>query len=186
MTASVVPGGRRPRRQRPRSRATFASVLGELLLTAGVVVLLFVAWQMWIGDLIMSAKANGEGRSISQAWAKEPPPSLPPVIDDGNGVDGAHPRYQPAAMTAPQNGVPWGAQMRVPRFGTDYNVTIAGGVTRPDTLDHGWIGVYPGSAMPGQVGNFSLAAHRTTWGKPFNELDRLRLNDAIVIETEQG
>ena len=51
MTASVVPGGRRPRRERPRSRATFASVLGELLLTAGVVVLLFVAWQMWIGDI---------------------------------------------------------------------------------------------------------------------------------------
>ncbi len=31
-----------------------------------------------------------------------------------------------------------------------------------------------------------MAAHRTTWGKPFNQLDRLRLNDAIVIETEQG
>jgi sortase A len=40
--------------------------------------------------------------------------------------------------------------------------------------------------MPGQVGNFSMAAHPATWGKPFNQLDRLRLNDAIVIETEQG
>ena len=40
--------------------------------------------------------------------------------------------------------------------------------------------------MPGQTGNFTMAAHRTTWGKPFNQLDRLRLNDAIVIETEQG
>ena len=89
-------------------------------------------------------------------------------------------------MTAPQNGVPWGAQMRVPRWGPDYNITIAGGVTRPDTLDHGWIGVYPNSGMPGQVGNFSMAAHRTTWGKPFNQVDRLRLNDAIVTETEQG
>ena len=69
MTASVVPGGRRGRRQRPRSRATFASVLGELLLTAGVVVLLFVAWQMWIGDIIIAAQKNEEGAAISQQLA---------------------------------------------------------------------------------------------------------------------
>ncbi|PRB03167.1 class E sortase [Microbacterium sp. MYb64] len=171
---------------RPRRRATFASVLGELLLTAGVVVLLYAAWQMWIGDIIMSASANDKGQQISQAWSKGPAPALPPVIDDGNGVDAAHPRYEPPVMTAPENGVPWGAQMHVPRWGSDYNVQIAGGVTRPDTLDHGWIGVYPTSGMPGQPGNFTMAAHRTTWGKPFNQLDRLHLNDAIVIETEQG
>ncbi|MBS1908049.1 MAG: class E sortase [Actinobacteria bacterium] len=184
MTDATAAAPRRARR--PRRRATVTSVLGELLLTAGVVVLLYVAWQMWIGDVIMSAAANDKGQSVSAQWAKDPAPALPPVIDDGSGVDGAHPQYAPPVMTAPQNGVPWGAQMHVPRWGSDYNVTIAGGVTRPDTLDHGWIGVYPVSAMPGQVGNFSMAAHRTTWGKPFNQVDRLRLNDAIVIETEQG
>src|SRR5690606_20270271 len=40
---------RRARRERQRPRATFVSVLGELLLTAGVLVLLFVSWQMWVG-----------------------------------------------------------------------------------------------------------------------------------------
>ncbi|MBS1898161.1 MULTISPECIES: class E sortase [unclassified Microbacterium] len=171
--------------RRPRRRATFVSVLGELLLTAGVLVLLFVAWQMWIGDAIMSAEANDKGRQVSQKWADAKPP-LPPIADDGHGTDGAHPQYVPPVMSPPEDGVPWGAQMHVPRWGSDYNVEIAGGVTRPATLDHGWIGVYPNSGMPGQVGNFSMAAHRTTWGKPFNQLDRLRLNDAIVIETEQG
>jgi sortase A len=161
-------------------------VLGELLLTAGVVVLLYVAWQMWIGDLIMSAEANDKGQQLTQEWAKAPAPALPPVLDDGSGVDAAHPRYAPPEMAAPKDGVPWGAVLRVPRFGADYAVTIAGGVTRADTLDHGWIGVYPNAGMPGQTGNFSMAAHRTTWGKPFNQLDRLRLDDAIVIETEQG
>ena len=173
-------------RARPRRRTSVVSVLGELLLTAGVVVLLYVAWQMWIGDVIMSAEANDKGKQISETWAKSAPPPLPPVLDDGSGVDAGHPRYAPPVITAPQNGVPWGALMRVPRFGSDYAVTIAGGITRPDTLDHGWIGVYPSSGMPGQTGNFTMAAHRTTWGKPFNQLDRLRLNDAIVIETEQG
>ncbi|MDQ4214777.1 class E sortase [Microbacterium capsulatum] len=181
--------GAAPRRlgdpRRPRRGASFTGVLGELLLTAGVVVLLYVVWQMWIGDAIMSAEENGSGHAISQAWAKQPAPS-PPPIEDGTGVPGVPAQYTPPVMAQPANGVPWGAQMRVPRFGRDYNVTIAGGVSRPDTLDHGWIGVYPESGLPGQPGNFSMAAHRTTWGKPFNQLDKLRLNDAIVIETSQG
>ncbi|WP_235201534.1 hypothetical protein [Microbacterium sp. CH12i] len=58
-----------PRRERRRgSRATFTSVLGELLLTAGVIVLLFVAWQMWIGDLIISAQSNSQGQEITHKW----------------------------------------------------------------------------------------------------------------------
>ena len=70
MTASAAPGGRHGRRERPRSRATFASVLGELLLTAGVIVLLFVAWQMWIGDIIIAAQKNDEGAAVSQQLAE--------------------------------------------------------------------------------------------------------------------
>ncbi|GAA4489968.1 class E sortase [Microbacterium panaciterrae] len=186
MTDAADAAARRTARgRRPRRRATVVSVLGELLLTAGVVVLLYAAWQMWIGDLIMSAAANDHGHSISARWAKDPAPAPPPVVPHAGGA-GAPVRYEPPVMTAPQNGVPWGAQLHVPRWGADYNVTIAGGVTRPDTLDHGWIGVYPGSGMPGQAGNVTMAAHRTTWGKPFNQIDRLRLNDAIVIETPQG
>ncbi|MBS1672545.1 MAG: class E sortase [Actinobacteria bacterium] len=174
-----------PRRSGARRPVTVTSVLGELLLTAGAIVLLFVAWQMWIGDLIMSAASNEKGQQISQAWAKEPAPARPP-IEDGSGVDGRPVQYTPPVMAPPENGVPWGAQLRVPRWGSDYNVQIAGGVTRADTLDHGWIGVYPYAGMPGQAGNFSMAAHRTTWGKPFNQLDRLHIGDAIVIETAQG
>lgn len=163
-----------------RSRALAVSVAGELVLTVGVVVLLFVAWQMWIGDVIMASAADARGHEVTHEWEEAPAPSLPPVA--GNGPDS----FEPPLMAAPENGVPWGAQMRVPRFGADYNVAIAGGVTRAKTLDHGWIGVYPDSGMPGQVGNFSMAAHRTTWGKPFNQLDKLRLGDAIVVETADG
>ena len=183
--AVAAPAFRGGRPRAPQPRPTFGSVLGELLLTAGVVVLLYVAWQMWIGDVILSAAANDRGQAISREWAKEPAPSLP-AIAPGTGTATVPAWYEPPVMTPPQNGVPWGAQMHVPRWGSDYNVQIAGGVTRPDTLDHGWIGVYPNSGMPGQVGNFTMAAHRTTWGKPFNQLDKLHVGDAIVIETPQG
>lgn len=181
MTASASLPTRRDRRRRARPRATFASVLGELLLTAGVLVLLFVAWQMWIGDIIIGAQSNSEGQAVSQEWAQLPVPEAPPAVEEDDG----RVWYEPPVLEHPQNGVKF-AQMLIPRFGPEYNVAIAGGTTRPVTLDNGWIGVYDQSVMPGQVGNFSVAGHRTTWGAPLNRMDKLRLDDAVVVETPGG
>lgn len=180
MTASATQPVRRARRRRRRSRATFTSVLGELLLTAGVLVLLFVAWQMWIGDMIIGAQSNAEGNAVSQEWAQLPAPEPPPAVEEDGTV-----WYEPPVLEHPGAGERF-AQMLIPRFGDDYNVAIAGGTTRPITLDNGWIGVYDQSVMPGEVGNFSVAGHRTTWGAPLNRMDKLRLDDAIVIETPAG
>lgn len=180
MTASAAPLSQRAPRRRPRSRATFTSVLGELLLTAGVLVMLFVAWQMWIGDLIISAQHNAEGAAVSQEWANAPAPEPPPLI-----VDGDNAYYEPPILPHPAEGEEF-ARMLIPRFGADYNVAIAGGTTRAVTLDHIGIGLYTQSKMPGEVGNFALAGHRTTWGMPFKQIDTLRLDDAIVIETPGG
>ena len=180
MTASADPGIRRARR-RPRSRATVTSVLGELLLTAGVLVLLFVAWQMWIGDIIIAAQKNDEGAAVSQQLAEGPVPEPPALIEKDDGTS----YYEPVIPEAPAD-AEWFAQMHIPRFGADYNFGVFGGTSRARTLDQLGIGVYKDSRMPGEVGNFALAGHRTTWGKPFNQLDKLQLNDAIVVETADG
>ena len=42
---------------------------------------------------------------------------------------------------------------------------------------------YPGTALPGEIGNFSVAGHRATNGEPFAYLDQLREGDAVVVET---
>jgi sortase A len=181
MTASASLPTRRDKRRRAPARTTFTSVLGELLLTAGVVVLLFVAWQMWIGDIIIGAQSNNEGKAVSQEWAQLPVPEAPPAVEEQDGGIW----YEPPLLEHPQNGTKF-AQMLIPRFGSDYNVAVAGGTSRPVTLDNGWIGVYDQSVMPGQVGNFSMAGHRTTWGAPLNRMDKLRLDDAIVVETPEG
>ncbi|MGM1018886.1 MAG: class E sortase [Actinomycetota bacterium] len=180
MTAPTVPTSRRARRRRPRSRATFTSVLGELLLTAGVVVLLFVAWQMWIGDIIIAAEKNEEGSALTSEWADMPAPELPPLIGEGEEKI-----WEPPILDHPAEGEKF-ATMLIPRFGEDYNFPVAGGTSRAITLDPIGIGVYDQSKMPGEVGNFSVAGHRTTWGKPFNQIDRLQLNDPIVVETPEG
>ncbi len=166
---------------RRRSGATFTSVLGEILLTAGVIVMLFVGWQMWIGDIIIDAQQNAEGAAIVEQWAEAPPPEPPPLVETEDGTVW----YEPPILPHPADAEVF-AQMRIPRFGEDYIKNIAGGTSRARTLDDIGIGLYTQSDMPGEVGNFSLAGHRTTWGKPFNQIDKLRLNDAIVVETPGG
>jgi sortase A len=74
----------------------------------------------------------------------------------------------------------------IPRFGPDYVVPVATGVGLGNVLNHGKIGHYRETQMPGQVGNFAVAAHRTTYGKPFNQITDLRVGDAIVVETQDG
>ncbi|REJ08731.1 class E sortase [Microbacterium bovistercoris] len=166
---------------RRRSRATFASVLGELLLTAGALVLLFVVWQLWVGDIIIGAQNNEKGAALSQEWDRMPVPDPPQPTEGPDGTLVVPPPVHPHPADAEIF-----ANMHIPRFGDDYDVNIAGGTSRARTLDKIGIGLYTESKMPGEVGNFSLAGHRTTWGKPFNKIDKLKLNDAIVVETRDG
>ncbi|MFE6735775.1 class E sortase [Microbacterium sp. NPDC057650] len=167
---------------RRRSRATFASVLGELLLTAGALVLLFVVWQLWVGDIIIGAQNNAKGSALSQEWESMPAPAPPTPT---KAPDGTTTVALPPTPPHPADAEIF-ANMHIPRFGDDYDVNMAGGTSRARTLDKIGIGLYTESKMPGEVGNLALAGHRTTWGKPFNKLDKLKLDDAIVVETRDG
>lgn len=158
------------------------AAIGEVLVTAGVVALLFVAWQLWIGDLIIGAQHNAAAQDLSQQWAADAPaPTVSATTTATPTPAPVEPVVLPEAADAEVFGI-----MRIPRFGSDYAVKVAGGVSRPRTLDPLGIGHYPGTAMPGAEGNVALAAHRTTYGKPFNLIANLRIGDAIVIETADG
>jgi sortase A len=47
-------------------------------------------------------------------------------------------------------------------------------------------GHYPNTPLPGEEGNVAIAGHRTTYGKPFANLDRLAVGDQVVLETPIG
>jgi sortase A len=40
--------------------------------------------------------------------------------------------------------------------------------------------------MPGEVGNFAVAGHRTTYGKPFTDIATLEVGDSLVVQTEDA
>lgn len=151
-------------------------------MTAGVLVFLFVAWQLWIGDEIYSAQRTAEAAEQSEEWQAEFEASQP-SLPAGEPTPDAPQEIEPPDMPKPADAEVF-ANMHIPRFGPDYVYKIAGGVTRANTLDPIGIGHYNDTVMPGQVGNFALAAHRTTYGKPFNRIAELQEGDPIVVWTE--
>ncbi len=158
-----------------RHRVSIIGVVGELFISAGVLVLLFLGWQLWLNDLLLGNQQNKQGSQLSQAWGK---PAAGPA---GSNRPDPGP---PVVGTAPGNAVQF-ANLIVPRFGADYERPIAEGIGTGDVLDVG-VGHYPGTEMPGGVGNVALAAHRTTYGAPFSNIADLKVGDSIYIETQDG
>lgn len=157
-----------------RAGRAAARSVGELCVTAGALVLLFVVWQLWWTDLSAGRAQHALTVTLQQRWHDAP----------ARAGDGAEPAVVggPAAA-APRRGEPF-ALLHVPRFGADYVRPVLQG-TSPDVLEEG-VGHYDGTAGPGQVGNFAVAGHRVTYAKPFNRIDRLRQGDAVVVETRDS
>jgi sortase A len=177
MTVDARPApadGRRPRRRRPR--VTVVGVLGELLITAGVLVLLFIGWQQWFNDLVVAGEHRDQAAQLSRQLeqrAEEAPPATADQAGD------------PPVTAAPAEAEQF-ANLHVPRFGADYAVPVAGGTSTVRTLNKIGIGHYDDTQMPGEVGNFGIAAHRTTYGAPFNGIADLRPGDELYVETADG
>jgi sortase A len=70
----------------------------------------------------------------------------------------------------------------IPSIGVN-TVVVEG--TGPSALRAG-AGHYPNTPLPGEEGNVAIAGHRTTYGKPFADLDHLKPGDEIVLETPIG
>ncbi|WP_432545607.1 class E sortase [Kineococcus sp. SYSU DK004] len=148
-------------------------VVGELLVTAGVLTLLFVAWQLWWTDLSSGRAQAATVASLEERWTADdaPGPAAPAEPE---------PDPEPDLVVAPPAGEAF-AVLYVPRFGADYAVPVVEG-TGTEELKDG-VGHYEETAMPGVVGNFALAGHRVTYGKPFHLVADLQEGDAVVVGT---
>jgi sortase A len=152
------PTPRRPGRGRLVARAA-----GELLVTAGVVVLLFVGYEVYVTDLLNRGHQEHLTQELHAEWAKAPPAAA-------------------AGRAFPAGGAL--AVLHIPRLGADYRRVVLEGTAEKE-LSQG-PGHYAGTALPGQRGNLALAGHRVGKGSPFLDLDRLRPGDPIVVETRDS
>jgi sortase A len=166
------------RRRTSRRRVSVVGVLGEVLITAGVFVLLFLGWQIWLNDIIEGAAQDNQAQQLSQSWKPSgTPATAAPQTEPSSAA--------PVITSAPGNAQKFGI-LYVPRFGATWERPIAQGVGVASVLDTIGVGHYPGTAMPGQVGNFAIAAHRHAYGGGFENLHLLHVGDHVYVGTKDG
>ena len=186
--------------------ATVSAGVGKLLLGAGLLILLFVVYQLWgtglatassqarlrqqiTRELPRSTRSTLAGPSHGSAPSTSAPPtSAPPTSSAPTGAastplsSAKHGVPVPvAAMAEPPTGAPVGV-LRIPRIGLDM-VVVEGVQEKQLAMGPGH---YPGTPLPGEAGNASIAGHRTTYLHPFYDLNELRRGDPIDVTTVQG
>lgn len=155
------------------------SALGRALIISGLLVLGFVAFQLWGTSIESSRKQDTLRDSLAADMGKTNVRHLD-TEDLVTAAEAIDPVTAPP-MAPPANGEPIGV-ISIPRIGVNW--VFVAGVTRAD-LKKG-PGHYPGTPLPGQAGNAAIAGHRTTYGAPFNRIDELIPGDEITISTPQG
>ncbi|APE22696.1 MULTISPECIES: class E sortase [Streptomyces] len=145
---------------RARNRiAGIISLFGELLITAGLVLGLFVVYSLWWTNVLADRAADQDGAQVRDVWADGPG-----ALDTKDGIGFLH----------------------VPAMGSGEVLVKKG--TASAILNNGVAGYYTDpvkSALPqDKQGNFTLAAHRDGHGAKFHNIHKLKTGDAIVFESK--
>jgi sortase A len=160
--------------------------VGRTLVTAGILTLLFVVYQLW-GTGIYADRQQTRLRTqfetaLQQSGSRSgnSPVAATTTTTGPRSTPTTTSTTAPAPPPPPQGDAV--AQIRITRIGLD-SIVVNG--VNVDNLREG-PGHYPGTPLPGQVGNAAIAGHRTTYGAPFGGLDDLTIGDTIVVRTLQG
>jgi sortase A len=163
--------------------------IGRVFITSGVLILLFVAYQLWGTGIYTAREQDQLSKEFNAALAKSgvqsaPTSSTTPTTASGAPTPTSTSTTTTTTIPAPPP-PPEGdavAHIQIPKIGVDD--IVVNGVQVAD-LRKG-PGHYPDTPLPGQEGNASIAGHRTTYGAPFGNLDQLSEGDVIQIRTLQG
>ncbi|QIZ01779.2 class E sortase [Streptomyces sp. S1D4-11] len=152
-----------PKRRGASPIAMAVSILGELLITAGLVLGLFVVYSLWWTNVVADRKADKQGDKVRDNWAQDK--GGPGALDTKDGIGFLH-------VPSMKNG----------------DVLVEKG-TSTKVLNDGVAGYYvdPVKAtlpMTDKTGNFTLAAHRDGHGAKFHNIDKIKKGDPIVFETK--
>lgn len=174
---------------------------GWVLISASLLIFAFLAYQLFVTDLLngrVQTEAKAElATELAQRRQELPPPAVvpvasPPPTTEGDDEDehDEESSVTTTVTTPPVDFVPEEpgeegsalGRLEIPSLGVDE--VVFAGVTR-ETLKKG-PGHMPGTPVPGQPGNAVLSGHRTTYGRPFYDLDKLADGDRLMVETATG
>jgi sortase A len=157
---------------------------GLALIVLGLIVLLFVAYQLLGTNLTEQHHQSHLKKSFESALSTPPTTAPPPAVTTPPAVKGGG-ADNPTVSGGPSAGIldtaiPTGAavdHLTIPDIGVDKYVVQG---TSEDDLSMG-PGHYPSTPLPGEIGNAAIAGHRTTYGAPFFRLNNLKTGDDIFI-----
>jgi sortase A len=145
------------------------ALIGELAVLVGIVFCLQAIYQIGVTNFESDRKALEVSERLVAEFSQQagsPHTALPAVGHE----DSDHAGF---------------ALLYIPALKEDvWALPILGDVT-DDSLARG-AGHYPQTAMPGEIGNFAVAAHRATRGEPFAYFERLMPGDKVIVQTSQG
>ena len=149
-------------------KSRLLALIGELAILAGIVLSLHAVYQIWITNYESDQKALQVSERIVAEFSK----------------DSEAPATDPLAVPEEKDHGGF-ALLYIPALKEDvWALPILSDVTE-DSLSKG-AGHYPQTALPGEVGNFAIAAHRATYGEPFAYFERLTAGDKVIVQTAQG
>lgn len=149
----------------------FIGFVGEVLITIGLFLLLYIVWQLWwtsykvSGDLNSSVNAFEQAHPGADDYTEERRTDDPPLVG-------------PLA-----EGEIYGV-LHVP--GWEWEKIPIAESTAKWVLDSGYAGHYSETQQVGQLGNFAIAAHRRAFGDTFMNIHTLEDGDPLVVETSEA
>lgn len=158
--------------------------LGTLIILVGLGLLAWSATVYLWKDPFTTAYTAFEQRRLDSGferrvveWRERYPP--PPKPAPGKPVDLSRQARAFRRSSSPGDAI---ARLEIPDLGLDA-VVVNG--TDPDELRRG-PGRHVDTFMPGERELVYIAGHRTTFGAPFSDIDRLDVGDRIVLELPYG
>lgn len=170
----------------PHDWRWWVGIVGRSLITLGVLMFAFVAYQLW-GTGIQTARAQNQLDDQFEELLQSTTTSTSTTTTTIAPSDTTAPSSSTTSTVpvAPARSIGEGepvAKLRIPAIGLDW--TVVEGVGAGD-LEKG-PGHFPETPMPGEFGNAAIAGHRTTHGAPFYDLDELEPGDLIEVDTVAG
>lgn len=138
-------------------------IIGTLLLIAGVGIFSWLGYSFIVEN---NMAADSQAKTAATATL----PHLPDKVD--TSVEAFLPDGQVFA------------RLYIPAWGDTWVRPIAEGTNSTILLNN--VGHYSNTELPGQVGNFAVASHRTTYGANFLKLNELQEGDKIYVQTGAG
>ena len=201
--ADPVAGTQRPAQRRasrfdrprePHDWRWVLGIVGRTLVSLGVLMFAFVAYQLWGTGIQTAIEQDRLGDRFDQMLETTVPVTTVPPATTVQPVTSAAPTESTTSTIAPTTTVPAAvvpiptegepvARLNIPAMDLNDWEVVEG--VSPNDLRNG-PGHFPETPLPGQLGNSAIAGHRTTHGAPFGKINDLQAGDDIMVTTLAG